>query len=250
MSTALITGASRGLGRSAAEHLARDGWDVIGTYRTGREQAEEVVAGIERSGGRAVMLPFDAADPATIGPFVEAVRGALGDAFGTDRLDALVNNAGVGLAASFADTSEADFQHLVAVNLTTPFFLTQRLLPVLADGARILNLSSGLARFTLPGNAAYAATKGAIEVLTRYQALELGARGIRANVIAPGAIATDFGGGMVRDVAAVTEAVAGMTALGRPGEPDEIGAAVAAILSDRLRWASGARIEVSGGQRL
>lgn len=250
MRIALITGASRGLGRSAAEHLARDGWGVLGTYRTGGEQADEVVARIERAGGRAAMLPFDAADRPGIDAFVDAVRATLGDAFGADRLDALVNNAGIGLAAPFATTSEADFDRLVAINLTTPFFLTQRLLPLLADGARVLNLSSGLARFTLPGNAAYAATKGAIEVLTRYQALELGSRGIRVNVIAPGAIATDFNGGAVRDVAAVTEAVGGMTALGRPGEPDEIGSAIAAVLADGLRWASGARIEVSGGQRL
>lgn len=250
MRTALITGASRGLGRSAAEHLARDGWGVLGTYRTGREQAEAVVAGIEEAGGRAAMLPFDAADPATIAAFVDTVRATLHDRFDAERLDALVNNAGIGVAAPFAETTEEDFARLITINLTTPFFLTQRLLPLLAEGARILNLSSGLARFTLPGYAAYAAAKGAVEVLTRCQALELGARGIRANVIAPGAIATDFGGGAVRDVAAVTEMVSGMTALGRPGEPDEIGSAVAAILSDRLRWASGARIEVSGGQHL
>lgn len=250
MKIALITGASRGLGRSAAQHLAKAGWGVIGTYNSNREQADALVAEITGAGGTAVALPFDAADPAAIGGFVEAVREALRSTFDADHLDALVNNAGIGVNAPFAETTEADFDRLMAINLKTPFFLTQALLPLLGDGSRVLNLSSGLARFSLPGNAAYAATKGAIEVLTRYQALELGPRGIRVNVIAPGAIATDFGGGHVRDNEQVNEAVSGMTALGRPGEPDEIGSAVAAILSDDFRWASGTRIEVSGGQHL
>ncbi len=249
MRVALITGAGRGLGRSAAEHLARDGWGVLGTYVANADTAEEVARGIRERRGSAEMLRFDAADPSTIPAFLDAVREALGG-FGAERLDALVNNAGIGVNAPFAETTEEDFDRLFAINVKTPFFLTQRLLPLLADGARVLNLSSGLARFTLPGNAAYAATKGAVEVLTRYQAQELGERGIRVNVIAPGAIATDFGGGAVRDMAPVNEAVSGMTALGRPGEPDEIGAAVAAILSDAFRWADGTRIEVSGGQRL
>lgn len=250
MKVALITGASRGLGRSAAEHLAQAGWGVLGTYNSNADAAEEVAAAIRNGGGSAAMLPFDAADPAAIDGFVDRVRETLRTDFDADRLDALVNNAGIGLNTPFAETSREDFDRLIAIHLTTPFFLTQRLLPLLADGGRILNLSSGLARFTLPGNSAYAAAKGAIEVLTRYQAQELGERGIRVNVLAPGAIATDFGGGAVRDMAPVTAAVSGMTALGRPGEADEIGSAVRAILSDDLRWANGTRIEVSGGQRI
>ena len=250
MRIALITGASRGLGRSAAQHLARAGWGVIGTYNSNRDQADALATEIAQAGGTAVMLPFDAADPSGIDGFVGAVRDALRTGFGADGLDALVNNAGIGVTAPFETTTEEDFDRLVAINLKTPFFLTQQLRPLLGEGARVLNLSSGLARFSLPGNAAYAATKGAIEVLTRYQALELGARGIRVNVIAPGAIATDFAGGHVRDDSHVNEAVSGMTALGRPGEADEIGSAITAILSDDFRWASGTRIEVSGGQRL
>lgn len=247
---ALITGASRGLGRSMAEHLARDGWGVLGTYSTNRAAAEEAVAGIEQHGGSAAMLPFDAAEPDAVPRLVSAVRETLHSVFGAERLDALVNNAGIGEFASFAETTEAQFDRVVLTNLRAPFFLTQQLLPVLADGSRVLNVSTGLARFTNPGYAAYAATKGAIEVLTRYQAKELAPRGIRVNVIAPGAIATDFSGGAVRDVPEVARAVAAQVALGRAGEPDEIGAAVAAILSDGFRWVDGTRIEVSGGQAL
>ncbi|RIX28540.1 SDR family NAD(P)-dependent oxidoreductase [Amnibacterium setariae] len=246
----LITGASRGLGRSMAEHLARAGWGVIGTYSSNRQAADEVAAGIAAAGGTARMLRFDAAEPGSIGTLVDEVQQALRDGFGAERLDALVNNAGIGELALFADTTEEQFDRVLLTNLKAPFFLTQRLLPVLADGGRVLNVSSGLARFTGPGYSAYAATKGAVEVLTRYQAQELAARGIRVNVVAPGAIATDFGGGAVRDVPQVAEAVAHQVALGRAGEADEIGSAVAAILSDDFRWVDGARIEVSGGQNL
>lgn len=246
---ALVTGASRGLGRSAAEHLARAGWAVIGTYNTNKDAADVVADSIREQGGTAAMLPFDAADIAGIEPFVERVRETLGS-LGTDRLDAVVNNAGIGEWAMFADTTEEQFDRVLLTNLKAPFFLTQRLLPLLGKGSHVLNVSSGLARFSNPGYAAYAATKGAIEVLTRYQAKELAAIGVRANVIAPGAIATDFSGGAVRDVAAVSQAVSAQIALGRPGEPDEIGSAIAAILSADLRWADGTRIEVSGGQNL
>ena len=250
MKTVLITGASRGLGASAAQHLAKGGWGVLGTFNSNADQATEVADRIREAGGTVTMLPFDAADTTSIPEFVDRVRAVLQSDFDATGLDALVNNAGIGVNAPFAQTSEADFDRLVLINLKTPFFLTQALLPLLGEGSRVLNLSSGLARFSLPGNAAYAATKGAIEVLTRYQALELGERGIRVNVIAPGAIATDFGGGAVRDDPNANKGVSAMTALGRPGEPDEIGSAVAAILSDDFRWASGTRIEVSGGQRL
>lgn len=250
MPIALVTGASRGLGRSAAQHLARAGWDVLGTYLSSREEADALVAEVEGAGRRAAVLRFDAGDPSSIDEFVEQVRETLAAHFDGPALDALVNNAGIGTNAPFAETTEEQFDRLIAIQLKTPFFLTQRLLPLLADGGRILNVSSGLARFTIPGNAAYAATKGAIEVLTRYQAQELGSRGIRVNVIAPGAIANDFGGGAVRDDAGYNAAVSSMVALGRPGESDEIGSAVTALLSDGLGWVNGARLEVSGGQRL
>ena len=200
MKVVLITGASRGLGRSAAQHLAQAGWGVIGTYHSNHEQADALAIEIRDAGGAAAMLPFDASDPSSIDGFVSALPGTLRSTFDSDRIDALVNNAGIGVYAPFASTTEDDFDRLVTINLKTPFFLTQRLLPMLADDARVLNLSSGLARFSGPGYAAYASTKGAVEVLTRYQALELGERGIRVNVIAPGAITTDFGGGAVRDV--------------------------------------------------
>ena len=250
MPIALVTGASRGLGRSAAQHLARAGWDVVGTYLSSREEADALVEEVREAGRRAAVLRLDAGEPAALGDFVEAVRAVLAERFGGERLDALVNNAGIGTTAPFAETTEEQFDRLVAIQLKTPFFLTQRLLPLLVDGGRILNVSSGLARFTVPGNAAYAATKGAIEVLTRYQAQELGERGIRVNVIAPGAVANDFNGGAVRDSAAYNRAVSGMVALGRPGESDEIGSAVASLLSEDLRWMNGERVEVSGGQRL
>jgi NAD(P)-dependent dehydrogenase (short-subunit alcohol dehydrogenase family) len=246
---AVITGISRGLGRSMTEHLARAGVGVIGTYRQGREAAEEVAAAVRAAGVPGAALPLDVADSAGFAPFADAVRSTLAG-FGVDRFDYLVNNAGIGTYAPFAATTEEQFDELVRIQFKAPFFLTQALLPLLADGGRILNVSSGLARFTNPGYAAYAANKGAIEVLTRYQAKELGERGIRVNVLVPGAIATDFGGGMVRDNPEVNQAVAAAIALGRPGEADDIGAAVPAILSDAFGWANGTRIELSGGQNL
>lgn len=250
MQIAVITGASRGLGRSMAEHLSRRGWGVVGTYQSRQDAAEEVIAGIEAAGGTAAFLPLDAADPSSTTAFVGALRGLLSRTFDRSDFDALVNNAGVGLSKPFVETTEDEFDRLLAIQLKTPFFLTQRLLPLLADGGQILNVSSGLARFVGPGNSAYAATKGAIEVLTRYQAQELSDRRIRANVVRPGAIATDFAGGAVRDNPQYHQAVSAMIALGRPGEADDIGAGVAAILSDDLGWANGTAIELSGGQRL
>jgi NAD(P)-dependent dehydrogenase (short-subunit alcohol dehydrogenase family) len=247
---ALITGASRGLGRSIALHLARQGTDIIGTYRTGRAGADGVAAEIGGLGRTALMLPLDVADSASFPAFVAAVTDGLRASFGREQLDILVNNAGLGIQASFAETTEAQFDELVRTHLKGPFFLTQALLPLIADGGRILNLSTGLARFTLPGYAAYASTKGAVEVLTRYLAKELGGRGIRVNVIAPGAIASDFGGGAVRDNAELNRLIAGTIPLGRVGVPDDIGQAAAAILSDGFAWANGTRIEVSGGQNL
>ena len=246
---AVITGASRGLGRSMAQHLAQAGVGVIGTYHSRKDEAEAMVEEVQRYGVPAAALQLDVADSGSFSSFAEAVRATL-SGVGTDRFDYLVNNAGTGVHASFAETTEEQFDDLVRVQLKAPFFLTQALLPLIADGGRILNVSSGLARFTNPGYAAYAAMKGAVEVLTRYQAQELGARQIRVNVLVPGAIATDFGGGVVRDNEHVNAAVAGAIALGRVGEPADIGAAVPAILSDALGWANGSRIELSGGQTL
>lgn len=247
---ALITGASRGLGRNAALHLAAAGVDIIGTYRSKAEEARAVVAEIERHGGRALMLPLDVADSARFDAFVAQVREALHNTFGRDRFDFLLNNAGIGIHAAFADTTEAQFDQLMNIQLKGPFFLTQKLLPLIADGGRILNVSSGLTRFALPGYAAYAAMKGAMEVLTQYQAKELGARGIGVNIIAPGAIETDFGDGLVRDNAEVNRQIASNTALGRVGLPDDIGGAIAALFSDGSRWINGQRVEASGGMFL
>lgn len=247
---ALITGASRGLGRSMALHLARAGVDVVGTYRERAEEAAATVRAIEALGRRAAMLPLDVARSATFAAFADDLRRVLSETFGRPTFDYLVNNAGHALHASIAETTEAGFDAIVAVHLKGPFFLTQRLLPLLADGGRVLNVSSGLARFSHPGYAAYGAAKGAVEVLTRYMAQEFAARGITVNAVAPGAIATDFGGGVVRDVPAVNRQVAAAIALGRAGEADDVGAAVAALLSDGMCWVNGARLEVSGGQNL
>jgi NAD(P)-dependent dehydrogenase (short-subunit alcohol dehydrogenase family) len=250
MKIALITGASRGLGRSTAEHLSRAGWGVIGTYRTSKHEADTLQKDIEATGGSAVMLQLDTGLTATFAAFSDAVGTALHDTFGRDHLDALINNAGSSLNAPFAETTEEQFDEVVDNQLKGPFFLTQRMLPTIADHGHIVNISSGLARFSVPGYAVYAATKGAIEVLTRYQAKELGHRGIRVNVVAPGAIATDFEGGVVRDNPDANRGVADTIALGRVGLPDDIGAALTAVLSDRFAWANGSRIELSGGQNL
>jgi NAD(P)-dependent dehydrogenase (short-subunit alcohol dehydrogenase family) len=238
----LVTGAGRGLGESTARHLAEAGWKVVGTYNASAAAADALVA----EGVLTAALRLDVSDAASFPAFVDRLRATLGD----ERLTAVVHNAGIGVHAAFVETTEEQLDDLYRIHVKAPFLLTQQLLPVLAGGGRILNVSSGLARFTLPGYAAYATMKGALEVLTRYQAEELGARGIRVNIIAPGAIATDFGGGAVRDVPEVNAAVAGMIPLGRVGQADDIGAAVRAILSDDLGWVNGARLEVSGGQRL
>ena len=247
---AVITGASRGLGRSMAIHLARRGVGVIGTYRSHEDEATAVVAEIEGAGGRAAMLPLDVGQSAGFPAFVASVSALLASTFDRHDFDYLVNNAGIGGYAPFAGTTEAQFDELVRVQLKAPLFLSQALLPTIADGGRILNVSSGAAHYVVPGFAAYAAMKSGVEVLTRYMAKELGERRIRANVVVLGAIETDFGGGAVRDNVHVNEAVAKMVALGRAGLPDDVGSAVAAILSDDFGWVNGARIDVSGGQNL
>jgi NAD(P)-dependent dehydrogenase (short-subunit alcohol dehydrogenase family) len=244
---ALVTGGSRGLGRNTALKLAAQGVGVILTWRSGQAEAEQVLAEIERQGGQALALQLDVADCAGFAAFATQLRSALQAYWQREQFDFLVNNAGVGVHAAFAETSEAQFDQLLNIHLKGPFFLTQTLLPLLADGGRIINLSSGLTRFSLPGFAAYAAMKGAVEVLTHYQAKELGARGIAVNVVAPGAIETDFGGGMVRDNPEMNAAIAAQTALGRVGLPDDIGGVIAALLSENTRWINGQRIEVSGG---
>jgi NAD(P)-dependent dehydrogenase (short-subunit alcohol dehydrogenase family) len=247
---AIVTGGSRGLGKNTALHLARKGVDVILTYRSKQDEAESVVAAIAELGGKAVALQLDVGNSKTFAEFAEQIRTTLRTHWQRENFDYLVNNAGIGVHAGFAETTEAQFDELVNVHLKGTFFLTQTLLPLIADGGRIVNLSSGLARFALPGYAAYGAMKGAIEVLTRYLAKELGVRGIAVNTVAPGAIETDFGGGAVRDNAQLNAFVAGQTALGRVGLPDDIGGVIASLLSEDNRWINGQRIEASGGMML
>jgi NAD(P)-dependent dehydrogenase (short-subunit alcohol dehydrogenase family) len=249
MSTiSLVTGGSRGLGRNAAVAIARHGGDVILTYRSGADAAQGVVAEIEALGRRAVALQLEAGDVSTFPTFAESVRTALKTTWGRDRFDHLVNNAGHGEMASLAETTEAQFDGLFNVHVKGVFFLTQALLPVLADGGRIINFSSGLTRVSYPGFSAYSAAKGAIEILTVYMAKELGSRGITANAVAPGAIETDFLGGAVRNMPDLNKQFADMTALGRVGTPDDIGPMIASLLGPDNRWVNGQRIEVSGGQ--
>jgi NAD(P)-dependent dehydrogenase (short-subunit alcohol dehydrogenase family) len=247
---ALVTGGSRGLGKSTALHLAKHGIDVILTYKSGRAEAEATVAEIESMGRRAHALPLDVAKSMTFVEFAIRLRDVLSKNWQRDTVNFLVNNAGIGIHANFADTTEAQFDELVNIHLKGVFFLTQKLLPLLADGGRIVNISSGLSRFALPGYSAYAAMKGAIEVLSRYMAKELGPRGITVNVVAPGAIETDFGGGMVRDDAQVNAMIASQTALGRVGLPDDIGGVIASLLSPENGWINAQRIEASGGMFL
>ncbi|MGY3040300.1 NAD(P)-dependent dehydrogenase (short-subunit alcohol dehydrogenase family) [Rhodanobacter sp. TND4EL1] len=246
---ALITGGNRGLGRHAALALARQGTDIMLTYRRHADEAQQVVAEIEALGRQAVALPLDiSSDP--FPTFANQVRETLADHWQRTQFNFLLNNAGAGTTAAFADTTAAQFDQMVAIHVKGPFFLTQALLPLLTDGGRILNVSSGLTRFALPGYAAYAMMKGAMEVLTRYQAKELGARGISVNTLAPGAIETDFGDGAVRDNAGLNALVASNTALGRAGLPDDIGGVVAALLASGSGWINAQRIEASGGMFL
>jgi len=244
----LVTGASRGLGRSTALAIARRGGDVVLTYQRNAEQAEAAAAEIRALGRKAVALQLDTGAVAGFPAFAGQLQAALRDTWSRERFDHLVNNAGHGDYAPIGETTEAQFDGLVDVHFKGVYFLTQTLLPLLADGGRIVNLSSGLTRTCFPGYAAYAAVKGAVEVLTRYLAKELGARGIAVNTVAPGAIETDFGGGAVRDNADVNRLFAGITALGRAGVPDDIGPMIASLLAPANRWVNAQRIEVSGGQ--
>ena len=247
---ALLTGGSRGLGKNMALTLAKKGIDVILTYNSKKDEAEAVVAEIEKAGQKAVALQLNTGDAKSFDTFFDEVKKALKDTFSADRFDFLINNAGIGVYAPFAETKEEDFDLLFNIHLKGVFFLTQKALPLINDGGRIINLSSGLARFSFPGYAAYAAMKGGIEVLTRYLAKELGARGIAVNVVAPGAIETDFGGGAVRDTPELNKQIAGATALGRVGLPDDIGSVVAFLCTEDAKWVNAQRIEVSGGMML
>ncbi|QEY17677.1 SDR family oxidoreductase [Cellvibrio sp. KY-GH-1] len=247
---ALVTGGSRGLGKNTVLALAKQGVDVIFTYHSQQQEADSVVAEAIALGVQAASLQLDVGQAASFAGFAERLQQLLGEQWQRERFDFLVNNAGIGVHASFAETTEAQFDLLMNIHLKGTFFLTQALLPLINDGGRIVNLSTGLTRITYPGYSAYAAMKAAIEVLTRYQAKELGARGIAVNVVAPGAIETDFGGGKVRDNEQLNQQIAAMTALGRVGVPDDIGPAIASLLSDSNRWVNAQRIEISGGQML
>ena len=246
----LVTGASRGLGRSTAVSIARHGGDVVLTYRNGVHEAKAVVAEIEALGRKGIALQLNVAQVSSFAGFAERLRTVLRATWGRGSFDHLVNNAGQGEMASLAETTEAQFDALFDTHVKGVLFLTQTLLPMLADGGRIVNLSSGLTRIAAPGFSAYAAAKGAVEVLTLYMAKELAGRGITANTVAPGAIETDFLGGAVRDMPDLNRQFAGMTALGRVGVPDDIGPMVASLLGPDNRWITAQHIEVSGGQTI
>lgn len=246
---AIITGGSRGLGRNTAVNLAKRGVDVLFTYRANEKEAHGLVSEIEGLGRKAAAFRLDTGEIGAFDGFVKEVREKL-KSWGLEKFDFLVNNAGNSLHADFAVTTEQQFDDIFRVHVKGVYFLTQKLLPFMNDGGRIINVSSGLARVALPGSSAYGAAKGAVEVLTRYLAKELGPRKITANVVAPGAIQTDFSGGMVRDNPEVNKRVAEWTALGRAGVPDDVGPMIAALLSDENRWVNGQRIEVSGGMAL
>ncbi len=243
---AIVTGGSRGLGRNVVTNLAKRGVRSIFTYNSQQNAANEVIAEVEANGAKAVALELNTGSVASFDAFVQNVHAALAT-LGAERFDYLVNNAGTSHHNAFEKTTEEELDSLYNVHFKGVFFLTQKLLPLLNDGGRIVNISSGLTRFAFPGSASYASMKGAVEVLTRYLAKELGGRGIAVNTVAPGAIATDFSGGMVRDNPAINKQVAGMTALGRVGEPDDIGPMIAALLSSDNRWVNAQRIEVAGG---
>ncbi|MEW2518166.1 SDR family NAD(P)-dependent oxidoreductase [Actinacidiphila alni] len=244
---AIVTGANRGLGRSTALRLADEGIDLILTYRSHEDEAAAVVAEATAAGRTAHALRLDTADTAAFAAFADEVRRLLKESWGREDFDFLVNNAGSAVTEPFLQATEEGFDTMLGVHFKGVYFLTQKLVPLLADGGRIVNLSTGLTRFTSDGLSAYASMKGAVEVFTRYLAKELGPRGITANTVAPGPIGTDFAGGFMRDDEGVRAALAAQAALGRVGEPDDIGGTIAALLSGRTGWVTGQRIEASGG---
>lgn len=247
---ALVTGASRGLGKDSVIALAKKGFDIILTYQTKKEFADEVVKEIESIGQKAFVLSLDISSTAGFDQFVTGVKDILDTQFSSAKLDALVNNAGIGINESFETTTEEILDAMTNIHFKGPYFLTQKLLPSLNDGSSVVNTSSGLARFSFAGYSAYGAMKAAIDSLSRYQALELGSRKIRVNSVAPGAIETDFGGGAVRDMSDLNKYLASETALGRVGLPDDIGSVVAFLCSEDSKWINAQRIEVSGGFRI
>jgi NAD(P)-dependent dehydrogenase (short-subunit alcohol dehydrogenase family) len=246
---AVITGGSRGLGRNTVQHLARRGVSSVFTYHTNETEAKAAVQMAAEEGARAIALQLDTGDTAAFAGFAQRLKDALRE-LDADRFDYLVHNAGTSHHTPIAETTEAQVDGLYQVHFKGVFFLTQALLPLIRDGGRIVTISSGLTRVAMPGSAPYAAMKGAVEVLTRYLAKELGPRRITANCVAPGAVETDFSGGMVRDNPELNQRVADFTALGRAGLPDDIGPMIASLLSDDNRWVNGQRIEVSGGMLL
>jgi NAD(P)-dependent dehydrogenase (short-subunit alcohol dehydrogenase family) len=247
---ALVTGGSRGLGRNSAIALSLKGIDVIVTYHTRKEEAESVVKEIEGNGQKAAALQLDAGDVSSFESFESQLSNVLKEKWNQEHFDFLINNAGFGLHASLANTTEEQFDSLMNVHFKGVFFLTQKLISRIADNGRIVNISTGLTRFALEGAGAYAAMKGAIEILTKYMAKEWGRRGIRVNVVAPGAIATDFGGGSLRDNQGVRDFIGSQTALGRIGEADDIGGVVASMCTSDMGWVNAQRIEASGGMFL
>ncbi|GIF48272.1 NAD(P)-dependent dehydrogenase (short-subunit alcohol dehydrogenase family) [Asanoa ferruginea] len=247
---AIITGANRGIGRSAALHLARDGVGVILTYRSHAEEAAEVVKEITDLGPAAVALELDAGDVGSFDGFVTTVTDVVKQTWGRDSFDYLVNNAGMQIPMSFGEVTEENFDRVVNVYFKGVYFLTQKLSGLLADNGAVVNVSSAMTRFYVPQRIVYSAAKGATEVLTRYLAEDLGGRGIRVNTVAPGPIATDFSDGLLRDNQQVQDQIVGVTALSRIALADDAGAAIAAMLRDDNRWVTGQRIEVSGGIHL
>lgn len=247
---ALVTGGSRGLGRDMAINLAKKGLDVVITYHSNEEAANEVINKIEATGQKAVALQLDVTNIGSYDSFIGSLTSSLKTSFGTDKIDYLVNNGGFIYYSPYADVSIDQFNELLNVHFKGPFFLTQKLLGTINDNGGLVNVSTGLARFTTPGFAAYAAMKGAMETLTKYQAKELGERGIRSNIVAPGPIETDVMGGAVRDNKEMNSHLASQTALGRVGLPDDIGSVVAFLCTDDAKWINGIRLEVSGGTNL
>ncbi len=244
---ALVTGGSRGLGKNMAIALAKKGIDVVLTYNSNLIEAEKVVEEIQTMGQKAKAFQLDAGNISSFDNFVQQVSQYLEEVYGKPNFDFLINNAGTALYAPFAETTEEQFDTALNIHYKGVYFLTQKTLPFINNGGRIINISSGLARFSFPGSSAYGSMKAAVESFTRYLAKELGGRNIGANVVAPGAIETDFGGGRTRDNKEINAQLAGLTALGRVGLPDDIGGVVAFLCTEDARWINGQRIEVAGG---
>jgi NAD(P)-dependent dehydrogenase (short-subunit alcohol dehydrogenase family) len=247
---ALVTGGGRGLGKDMALKLAQKGLDVIITYNSRKEDALAVVAQVEQAGSKAAALQLNVGNVKSFPTFFEELTAVLKNTFNTDHFDFLINNGGIGGHAPFGQVTEEMFDELLNIHFKGVYFLTQGALNLLNDGGGIVNISSGLARFSMPGPSAYASMKGAVEVFSRYLAVELGPRGIRANVVAPGAIATDFSGGVVRDNADINKMVSSATALGRAGVAEDVGGVVAFLCTEDARWVNAQRIEVSGGAHI